>query len=221
MVFLVKRVGKGRVAQLLSDHIWLWARGYGGGGPHGELLRRVAHWLMKEPELEENALRAMVRDGRIEVERRSIEADAPTVEVTGPDGAKRSLKLTESSPGRFAGSLPVAEAGLYMASDGEHTAMAAAGALNPLELADMRATGERLAPLVKAAGGGVFWLADGLPDIRRVAPSRGRAGRTWLGLTANGDYLVTGARRLPALPALLVLLLALGAMALAWRREGD
>lgn len=219
-LLILDRVGEGRVAQLNSDHIWLWARGFEGGGPQAELLRRLAHWLMKEPELEENALRATVREGRIEVERRSLETEAPPVEVTGPDGAKRSLNLSEASPGRFTGSLPVAEAGLYMASDGEHTAMAAAGALNPLELADMRATGERLAPLVTATGGGVFWLADGVPDIRRVGPRRNRAGSGWLGLTANGDYLVTGARRLPALPALLVLLLTLGAVALAWRREG-
>jgi hypothetical protein len=219
-LLILDRVGEGRVAQLNSDHIWLWARGFEGGGPQAELLRRLAHWLMKEPELEEDALRAVVREGRIEVERRSIETDTPTVEITGPDGAKRSLKLAETTPGRYAGNLPVTEAGLYMVSDGEHTAMAAAGALNPLELADMRATGERLAPLAKATGGGVFWLADGLPDIRRLPPRRTRAGRNWLGLTANGDYLVTGARRFPALPALLVLLLALGAMALAWRREG-
>ena len=47
---------KGRVAQLLSDQGWLWARGYEGGGPQTELLRRLAHWLMKEPDLEEEAL---------------------------------------------------------------------------------------------------------------------------------------------------------------------
>jgi len=220
-LLILDRFGEGRVAQLNSDHIWLWARGFEGGGPQAELLRRLAHWLMKEPELEENALRATVSEGRIHVERRSIAKEAPAVEVTAPDGRKRSLKLTETAPGRFTGSLPVAETGLYMASDGEHTAMAAAGALNPLELADMRATGERLAPLAKASGGGVFWLADGLPDIRRISPRRSLSGRDWLGLTANGDYLVTGARRLPLLPVFLVLALALGALALAWRREGD
>ena len=52
------REEKGRVALLLSDQAWLWARGYQGGGPHLDLLRRIAHWLMKEPALEEEALRA-------------------------------------------------------------------------------------------------------------------------------------------------------------------
>ncbi len=48
--------GKGRVALLTSDQAWLWARGYEGGGPHSDLLRRLSHWLMKEPDLEEERL---------------------------------------------------------------------------------------------------------------------------------------------------------------------
>src|SRR5476651_1425471 len=55
--------GEGRVALLLSDHIWLWARGYEGGGPHLDLLRRLSHWLMKQPDLEEEALR-LIEIGR-------------------------------------------------------------------------------------------------------------------------------------------------------------
>ena len=37
-LLLLSRFGEGRVALLLSDHIWLWARGYEGGGPHLDLL---------------------------------------------------------------------------------------------------------------------------------------------------------------------------------------
>src|SRR5262249_59631989 len=60
-LLLLSREGDGRVALLLSDHIWLWARGYEGGGPHIDLLRRLSHWLMKQPDLEEEALRLLVR----------------------------------------------------------------------------------------------------------------------------------------------------------------
>ncbi len=62
--------GEGRVALLLSDHIWLWARGYEGGGPHLDLLRRLSHWLMKQPELEEESLRLIVKGHDITVQRR-------------------------------------------------------------------------------------------------------------------------------------------------------
>ncbi|MFQ5953955.1 MAG: hypothetical protein ACE5JZ_02710, partial [Kiloniellales bacterium] len=85
-LLILDRVGKGRVAQLMSDHMWLWARGFEGGGPQAEMLRRIAHWLMKEPELEENDLRAEVRGDRLHVVRRSLTAGAGTVAVSAPSG---------------------------------------------------------------------------------------------------------------------------------------
>ena len=219
-LLILDRFGEGRVAQINSDHLWLWARGFEGGGPQAELLRRLAHWLMKEPELEENALRAQVKDGKLEILRRSVEDIEAKVDVTAPDGKVTTLDLKNTGPGRYEAALPVTQTGLYSVSDGEHVAMAAAGALNPLELADVRATELLLAPVVQATRGSMHWMVDGVPTIRRVAPDRRTAGRNWIGLVANEDYLVTGVRRLPAMPALLVLALFLCAAALGWRREG-
>ena len=99
-ILVVNRVQKGRVAQLLSDHIWLWARGYGGGGPHGELLRRIAHWLMKEPELEENSLQARMAGNRLSITRRSVEPDDTPVELTAPSGTTTRIKLKAGIGGR-------------------------------------------------------------------------------------------------------------------------
>ncbi len=219
-LLILDRFGKGRVAQINSDHMWLWARGFEGGGPQAELLRRLAHWLMKEPELEEDALRAQVKDGKLAIERRSLKDIEAKVDVTAPDGKVTKLDLRNTGPGRYEAALPVTQTGLYSVSDGEHVAMAAAGALNPLELADVRATESLLAPVVQATRGSMHWMVDGLPTIRRVAPERRTAGRNWIGLVANEDYLVTGVRRLPAMPALLVLALFLCAAAFGWRREG-
>jgi hypothetical protein len=219
-LLILDRFGEGRVAQINSDHIWLWARGFEGGGPQAELLRRLAHWLMKEPELEEDALRAEVKDGKLEILRRSIEPVDGSVTVTAPDGSTTTVKLQNTGPGRYQASLNVTQTGLYSVTDGERVAMAAAGALNPLELADVRATETPLAPLVKATQGSVHWLMDGIPTVRRVAPDRRTSGRNWIGLISNEDYLVTGVRRIPAMPALLVLALFLGAAAWGWRREG-
>ena len=100
-LLLLDRVGKGRVALLLSDQIWLWSRGHQGGGPQAELLRRVAHWLMQEPELEENALTAQVAAGRLTIERRSTDPAPPgQVTVTDPDGKTRTLGLAATSPAK-------------------------------------------------------------------------------------------------------------------------
>src|SRR5579863_4514571 len=111
--------------------------------------------------------------------------------------------------------------GLYRVSDGSHTALAAAGPLNPVELADVRTTPEKLGPLARASGGGVFWAGDGtIPQIRRVSPGRAAAGSNWMGIRENGDYRVTGFSETPLFPALAALLLAIGLLVAAWRREG-
>jgi hypothetical protein len=220
-LLVLDRVGDGRVAQLLSDEMWLWTRGFEGGGPQAELLRRVVYWLMKEPDLEENDLRAAVEGNRLIVTRQSLEPDERPVQVTGPDGVPRTLNLAPQSGGRSTGTLPVSESGLYRITDGNRTALAAAGALNPIELADVRATDEKLKPDVEATGGSIHWVGPGaIPDIRRVEPDRSAAGRGWIGLRANGDYVVTGLKETPLLPGVLALLLAVGFFLLAWRREG-
>ena len=220
-LLILNRFGKGRVAQLNSDHIWLWARGFDGGGPQAELLRRLAHWLMKEPELEEKDLRAISRRDRLEIVRRDVDAEQRPITVTGPSGKVQEVTLEEKRIGLFTGSLPITQSGLYRVSDGDRVFPVAAGSLNPIEFADVRATDKILAPLSVATGGAVRWIENGIPKLRRTGPNRNTAGRDWIGLTINGDYIVTGVKVIPLFPALLVLLLVLSATAIAWRREGE
>jgi hypothetical protein len=221
-LLLLDRVGEGRVAMLLSDQIWLWSRGHDGGGPQAELLRRTAHWLMKEPELEETALTAHVDQGKLTVERRATDAAPPApVVVTGPDGSRSDLRLNELRPGRAAATIAAAAPGVWQASDGARTAYAAAGAANPLELADLRATAGLLGPLARASGGGVHWLdPNGAPELRRSEPDRDASGSNWIGLQRRHDHLVTGIAATPLLPPWAALPLLLGLAVAAWRREG-
>lgn len=222
-LLILDRVGQGRVAQLTSDQIWLWSRGFEGGGPQAELLRRLAHWLMKEPALEENDLRARVEGNRITVERRALEPDPRTVRITSPSDAVQDLTLEAQADGLETATLLATEPGIWRVSDGERTALAVVGAVNPPELADMRTSADPLEPVLRRTGGGAFWLADrdgAAPDTRRVRPGRDAAGRGWLGLRANGDHVVTGVDQVPLLPWIAVLTLALGLLLAAWRREG-
>jgi hypothetical protein len=220
-LLILDRVGEGRVAQLMSDHMWLWSRGFEGGGPQAELLRRMAHWLMKEPDLEEEDLRATVNAGQLEVVRRSLSAEVPEIRVTSPSGVLSSLTLEPGQGGQASGSLAVSESGLYRVSDGLRTALAGSGPLNPLEFADVRSTVEPLEPLIEASDGAVVRLAEqSLPGLRKVKPGRDRHGRDWIGVQANGGYLVTGVDQVPLLPAMIFLLLTLGTAVFAWYREG-
>jgi hypothetical protein len=224
-LLLLDRVGEGRVAQMMSDNIWLWARGYDGGGPHAELLRRVAHWLMKEPELEENDLKARVRGNRVEVERRAIDPVSTPVRVQGPDDFSTELRLTDSRGGRQSAVFVAEKPGLYRLTDGERSTLAAVGAVNPAETADVRTTDKLMRPATEASGGQIAWLQDGVPELRRVRPGRDLGGqisatRNWIGFRANGDYVVAGVAQTPLMPGLLTFLAALTLLLIAWRREG-
>ncbi|MDE2164945.1 MAG: hypothetical protein KGJ66_01230 [Alphaproteobacteria bacterium] len=220
-LLVLDRVGKGRVAQLMSDEMWLWTRGYEGGGPQVELLRRVIYWLMKEPDLEENDLRAVINGDKLTITRQSLQPDDSPVQVTQPDGKIETIKLSPEHGGRSSATLAVNESGLYRVSDGQRTALAAAGALNPIEMSDVRTTDDKVKADVAATGGGIFWVGSGrLPEIQLVDPGQSTAGSGWIGLRRNGDYIVTGVGETPLLSGVLALILALGLLILAWRREG-
>jgi hypothetical protein len=222
-LLLLDRVEEGRTALLLSDQIWLWSRGHQGGGPQAELLRRIAHWLMKEPELEENALTAHIEDGRLSVLRRSTEDAAPPgVTVTDPDGKQTTLPLTAGGPGIGEASLAAATPGVWQVNDGQRSAFAASASSNPAEFADLRATATKLAPLVRASAGSVHWLDPlGAPELRRSEPGRESAGSNWIGLLRRHDHVVTGIAATSLLPGWLMLPLVLALALLAWRREGS
>ncbi len=225
-LLVLDRVGEGRVAQLLSDHAWLWTRGYEGGGPQAELLRRLAHWLMREPELDEEVLSAEIVGQEMRVTRRTMADAVAPVTVTRPDGTAETIELAPSEPGIFTGSVAAPELGLYRMSDGTMTAVAAAGVLNALEFRDVRVSDQPTAALVEASGGGVHWLVKSegridVPVLRRTRPGRQAAGRGWAGLVRNDQYAVRAVREVPMIPAALALLLIGGALLGAWWREGN
>ena len=219
-LLVLNNVGKGRVAELMSDQIWLWARGFEGGGPQAELLRRLAHWLMKEPELEEERLSASVTGGLLHIERRSMAKDIAPITLTMPSGKQQILTPEKTEPGIWHADVKIDQLGLYRMTDGKLSAVAAAGPLNPKEVADMRATAEVLAPLAEASKGSVHWLKDGVPEIRRVAAGDTGGGADWIGLKRNEAYRVTSVEQQPLLPAWLALTLLLGTLLLAWKAEG-
>jgi uncharacterized membrane protein len=219
-LLVLDRVGKGRVAELMSDQTWLWARGFEGGGPQAELLRRLAHWLMKEPELEAENLSAAIIGDAIRITRRTMAAQTPAVTLTLPSGKTQIVPLTRAEPGIWRADAKAGELGLYRATDGILSTVTAAGPLNPKEVADMRATDAVLKPDAEATGGSVHWLDDGVPAIRRVGAGEDASGGNWIGLRSNGAYRVVALEQEKLLPQWLALLLIVGALLLAWRLEG-
>jgi hypothetical protein len=225
-LLVLDRKGEGRVGMLLSDQGWLWARGYEGGGPHVQLYRRIAHWLMKEPELEEERLTADGRGMVLEIRRQTMSDDPGAAQVITPSGKALSVKLQKSEPGVFTGSAEVKEIGLYQVGNGNLTALAHVGPVNAPEFTDVISTEEKLQPAADATGGSVRRLATSsengvaLPSIVPVRSSGEASGADWIGLRTTDDSVLKAVSRVPLFGGFLglgVLLLAMGSM---WYREG-
>lgn len=214
------RVDEGRVALLASDHAWLWHRGYEGGGPQLELLRRLAHWMMKEPELEEEALTAIAEGQTITITRRTLETETGNVEVTAPDGTTSTVMLEEISPGRFVGTFEGNEQGLYRIEQEDRLTVIGLGPAAPVEFVETVASPAKFEPLLTATRGGSFAISDGVPGLRLVNEGRNAAGRGWFGLTPRNAYLTTNVTVTPLVSAWLFLLLAALFTIGAWLREG-
>jgi hypothetical protein len=219
-LLVLDRVGEGRVALLGSDHAWLWNRGFEGGGPQLELLRRLAHWMMKEPELEEEALWAEATGQQMRIIRRSLSETVGPVTITTPSGEVMEMELEEVSPGRFEALFDGPEIGLYRLENGDHTAVIGLGPASPVEFEETIASAEPLSEVIDTTGGGALALADGLPRIREVREGRPAAGRGWIGITPRGAYETRAVTQLPLLPAWLVLALAAALILGGWLREG-
>ncbi len=223
-LLVLSREGEGRVALLLSDHIWLWARGFEGGGPHLDLLRRLSHWLMKEPELEEEALQLVVSGHNLTVRRQTMAEDVADVTLTSPSGGTRTLKLAPTEPGVWQTSVSANELGLWRATDGKLNALVNIGPVNPREFAEVTSTTNVLAPIAAATGGDSRRLDDGngldVPRILAVRSGDTYQGDDWIGLKMREVSVVRGIAVLPVFAGLLGLLLLLGSLAGTWAREG-
>ncbi len=220
-LLVLNRVGEGRVAVLASDQAWLWGRGYEGGGPQLELLRRLAHWMLKEPELEEEALTATVQGQTLTITRRSI-APAPPgdLTITAPDGTTATVQMPEAGPGRFQTVWKAPMMGLYRLAQGALTRVIAVGPSAPKEFEQTIADGTALEPAIAATNGGIQRLEAGIPDIRTVREGRPAAGRGWIGITPRGAYVTEDITLAPLMPAWLWLVLAALLALSAWLVEG-
>jgi hypothetical protein len=220
-LLLLSRKGEGRVALMLSDHVWLWARGFEGGGPQAELLRRLAHWLMKEPELEEEALIATQEGTNLLITRRTLAETADAVTLTSPSGKVEKLNLSETEPGRWITRVAATEPGIWRLTDGKLSSLAAIGNIDSREMREIAGTQEKLKPVVKETGGGIVWLSEsGVPRLEKTSQGRRMAGNGWLGLKSNEAYRLTAIREWPLLAGFAGLALLLGLASLIWRREG-
>lgn len=219
-LLVLNHEGEGRVALLASDQAWLWGRGFEGGGPQLDLLRRLAHWLMKEPDLEEEALTATAEGQSLTITRRTLGEGAHEVTVTAPDGTETTLPMTEVAPGRYQATYQAPDIGLYRLKEGDLERVTALGPAAPREFEETIATEDKLSAAVTPTRGGFQRLEAGVPGLRQVREGRPASGRGWIGITPREAYQTLDVRIAPLLPAWAFLLIAALLSLSAWMREG-
>ena len=217
-------MNEGRVAHISSDHIWLWSRGYDGGGPHAELMKRTIHWLMKEPELDERALRIEVSDTVITLQKNNFASPNRDIVMTTPSGTEETITLAQTDDGHFLTQIQAEEIGVYRFLDAAQEYHAVVGQLNPPELLDAIASEDKLKGLNTATGGRILWAQDDDTPALRYAASRENGlfsgASNALHLRANQSYSVKESGSRPALPGWAYLILMAGLLVLAWWYEG-
>jgi len=228
-LLVLNREGKGRVALLLSDHAWLWARNFRGGGPYLDLLRNTVHWLMKEPQLEEEALRASAKPGTLVIERRTMADNVGALSLTSPSGAKQSVTLEQVGPGLWRREIPISELGLYRVDDGALTGFASVGPANPLEFQDVLSSTNPMSTLSAASGGSVRRIAPAtssasavtvtLPSIIRTTGTGPLSGSDFIALRDTQSSVVRGTALWPLLLGLAGLILLLAGLLGPWLVE--
>ena len=224
-LLILDRTDQGRVAMLLSDQGWLWARGFEGGGPHVDLYRRIAHWLMKEPALEEEALTARAVGRDIVVIRQTLGKEVPPATLRAPDGTTSEAKLTEGEPGLFTATIKTATTGLYEVSNGEFKTLVHVGAVDAPEFREMVSTTEKLADLAKDSRGIVRRLDQGGPtaEIPQILTVRGQVrveDPDRLVVRMTDETELKGVTTLPLFAGFLGLGLLALAIGSTWWREG-
>lgn len=224
-LLILDRVGEGRIGMLLSDHVWLWARGFDGGGPHGELLRRIAHWLMKEPELEEEQLSLTSIGEDLVIKRRTLDEETGPVMLTAPDGTTTEVNLTLDEPGLFSARLNDMPRGLYRARSGDLFTVGTVGLSAAPEFQNVVSSPTTVKPLADTTNGGMYNIRRGndisLPAVRRVRQNAAsRAGAGWAGIVSRNASQIDRVRSNPFAPPWAWLIMLGAALAASWWIEG-
>jgi hypothetical protein len=220
-LLILDKVGDGRVAVLTSDNIWMWSKGIDGGGPYTELLRHVAHWLMKEPELEEDFIKAEARGNVITVSERNLTKEPKSVTLTHPDGKDETIQLSTQDKGWVNAKLIADQNGIYRFSNGSKTAFAIIGTAVSAEFSDVHTTEDKLKPLVDKTKGTIIWYDDAPRfSLSKVSAGRGPfGGHDWIGIKENSAYNVKNIESSELIPNWLFLLIIFGGLLFVWLRE--
>ena len=220
-LLILNRIGQGRVAQILSDQSWVWSRSENNKGPQADLLRRLVHWLMKEPELEENELSAKVEKDTILITRNSLALNSKPVSLISPSNNKMEIYLDELGNGKQIGKVLSPEQGIWKISSGKSSISIIVGNSNSSEYLDVRTTDLIIKPVVDKNMGSITWLnsQNNFPNINHIPRSQMKTESKNIQLIKNKKYFIKNLKQTSITPWYILLILSIVLIFLSWYRE--
>jgi hypothetical protein len=220
-LLVLNRVGQGRVAQILSDQSWVWTKSENNKGPQADLLRRLVHWLMKEPDLEENELSVRIDDDTIIITKNSLTIDKKPVISSSPSNITEEIILEDIGKGKQIGKIISPEEGIWKFSSGNSKVSLIVGNSNSTEYLDVRSTDNLIKPLVNYSLGSVHWLNDKsiIPTIKHMSKNKLSINNNILQLVKNEKYFIKSLKQSSLTPWYIILILSLLLLFSAWYRE--
>ena len=220
-LLILNRIGQGRVAQILSDQSWVWSRSENNKGPQADLLRRLVHWLMKEPELEENELSAKVEKDTILITRNSLALNSKPVSLISPSNNKMEIYLDELGNGKQIGKVLSPEQGIWKISSGKSSISIIVGNSNSSEYLDVRTTDLIIKPIVDKNMGSITWLnsQNNFPNINHLPRSQMKTESKNIQLIKNKKYFIKNLKQTSITPWYILLILSIVLIFLSWYRE--
>lgn len=116
----IKKIDKGRISQIYSHNIWIWKNNILNPGPYRELIKNLAHWLMKEPELEEDELKVSIKGKKVFIKKtifKENDIKNSSVFIYGPQNNKEKLILNKKSENTFSNTYEIKKEGIYLVMD--------------------------------------------------------------------------------------------------------
>ena len=220
-LLVLNRVGQGRVAQILSDQSWVWTKSGVNKGPQADLLRRLVHWLMKEPELEENELSARIDNDTILITKNSLTLDKKPIISTSPDNIKEEIILEDIGKGKQIGKILSPQEGTWKFSSGNSKISLIVGNSNSSEYLDVRTTDSIVKPLVNYTSGSIHWVNNkkNIPQIKQIQKNKLTNNSKNIQLLKNEKYFVKSLQQSSLTPWYFVLIFSLILLFLSWYRE--
>ena len=220
-LLVLNRVGQGRVAQILSDQSWVWTKSGVNKGPQADLLRRLVHWLMKEPELEENELSAKIDNDTILITKNSLNLDKKPIISTSPDNIKEEIVLEDIGRGKQIGKILSPKEGTWKFSSGNSQISLIVGNSNSSEYLDVRATDNIVKPIVSYTSGSINWVNNekNIPKIKQIQKNKLTDNSKNIQLIKNEKYYVKNIQQSSLTPWYFVLIFSLILLFLSWYRE--